>query len=108
ELAVLRWRTRWLEPAITATSDERWVPSDSVRVGARTREVTTELASPGRLPWHGVAGFGWRRDGVASDPGFTDVTESRTTRLALDSPSAGRLGGSLSAARRDQRAPLTN
>ncbi|MFI5371168.1 MAG: hypothetical protein ACHQ52_06380 [Candidatus Eisenbacteria bacterium] len=101
-LASLRWTTRWLEPALRATSDERWVPSDSVRAGARTREVAGEVASPGAMPWHAVLGLGWRRDGTAAEAGFTDQTESRTTKIDFESPAGGKWGGGVHATRRDQ------
>jgi hypothetical protein len=101
-LAAMRYPMRWFEPALRATSDERWTPSDSVRVGARTREVAGEIASPGRMPWHALLGYGWRRDGTAAPVGFSDQTESRTTKVSLETPAGGHFGGGLQATRRDQ------
>ncbi len=97
----LRLRTAWLEPALRGEFDARRVPSDSVRVGARVREGTLELASARRFAWHAVAGYGLRRDALRSATGFDDQSEARTLRFALDGPPGGPLGLALAYQRRD-------
>jgi hypothetical protein len=97
----LRLRTAWLEPALRAESDERRVPSDSARAGARSREVGLELPSARRFAWHAVAGYVLRRDGTLGPRDFEDLTEARTLRLGLDGPSTGLVGLGLAFQRRE-------
>lgn len=97
----LRWRLRWLEPMVSAESDERRFASDSGRVGDRFREVGGSLQSGGASAWRALAGYALRRDASAARTGFVDQSEARTLRAALESPTGGRLGASLNLQRRD-------
>ena len=102
-----RWSARWLAPLVRFERDERRFPSDTGRVGDRFIAGGAELASGSAMVWHGLAGFDLRRDARDEAGGFVDQSESRTWRLALDSPAGGNLGASLLAQRRDVL-PLAN
>lgn len=94
-------RLPWIEPAARLESDDRRSPSDSARIGERFREAAVELRSPSALAWRAVAGLSRRRDATAAAAGgYVDLSETRTLRLGLDSPSGTPLGASLAWQRR--------
>jgi hypothetical protein len=99
--AQVKWHLPWLVPLIRAEADERRFPSDSGWVGDRFRMAGGEVATGPKNAWHAVAGYDLRRDGLRDSTGFVDQSESRSYRLAFDSPSGRRLTASLLAQRRD-------
>jgi hypothetical protein len=88
--AELRLRWRWLEPAVTGTSDERTYPGDTVRTGSRYRQGGIELRSPAALAWRATAGWSVRRDASLARETFVDQYEARTVRFALETPAERR------------------
>jgi hypothetical protein len=99
--AQLKWRLPWIVPLIRAEADQRTFPSDSGRVGDGFRMAGSEVATGPNNAWHAVAGLDLRRDAKLDSTGFVDQSESRSYRLAFDTPSGRRLTASLLAQRRD-------
>jgi hypothetical protein len=98
--AELRLRLRWLEPALTGTSDERTYPGDTVRTGNRYRQGGLELRSPAAHAWRATAGWSVRRDASLSGTDFVDQYEARTLRLAFETPAERRWNAALDLQRR--------
>ena len=98
--AELELRLRWFEPLVRGEWDERRSPSDTGRVGLRSRDLGAELRSPRRFAWRGTVGLASRlesRDGAA---GYVDQNRARTLRAALESPPAAPWGASVAWQRR--------
>ncbi len=98
--AELQLRLPWLEPLVRGEWDERRSPSDSGRVGVRTREVGTELRTPRALTWRGVLGVAIRREAKDGPGGFVNQNQARTFRGALETQASGAWGASLAWQRR--------
>jgi len=97
----LRLRLPWLEPAVRAEADERTSPADSGRVGERSREGALELATGRAARWRALGGLALRRDAALGPDGFRDRADTRSARLALDSPADAALGVAASVVRRE-------
>ncbi|HEY3216342.1 MAG TPA: hypothetical protein VGK93_07605 [Candidatus Eisenbacteria bacterium] len=97
----------WLEPRVRGDWDERRFPSDTGRVGERSRELGGELRSPRNLAWQGQAGYAVRREARLTALGFEDQAEARTASLGLQTPAAAPWGAVLSYQRR-QWMPLAD
>ena len=93
-------RTAWFEPVLRGEWDERRSPSDTGRVGIRSREVGTELRSPRALSWRALVGYAVRREARDTPAGFADQNQSRTLRGILETPGAAAFGASLAWQRR--------
>jgi len=98
--AEVQLRLPWLEPLVRGEWDERRSPSDTGRVGVRTREIGTELRSPRARAWRAMLGVAIRREARDGPNGFVDQNQARTLRGALESPAAGAWGASLAWQRR--------
>jgi hypothetical protein len=96
----LQLRLRWLEPALRGEWDERRSPSDTGRVGLRTRELNGELRTPRALAWRAVVGLGIRREARDGGAGFVEQDEARTLRGSLETPAAAAWGATLAWQRR--------
>jgi hypothetical protein len=96
----LQLRTNWLEPAVRAEWDERRSPSDSGRVGLRTRELGGELKTPRALPWRALVGLSVRSEARDGAGGFVDQNRARTLRGSLETPAVALWGVTLAWQRR--------
>jgi hypothetical protein len=106
-IAEIGLRTRWLEPLLRGEWDERLAPSDSARVGNRSRELTAELRSARHMTWNGVVGWSVRRSANLEAGGFVDQGETHAARIGVETPVAGRIGAALMVQSRIVR-PLAN
>ncbi len=93
-------RLPWLEPLVRGEWDERRSPSDTGRVGVRTREIGTELRTPRARLWRAMLGAAVRREARDGPAGYVDQNQARTLRGTLESPSVGAWGASLAWQRR--------
>ena len=98
--AEVQLRLPWFEPLVRGEWDERRSPSDTGRVGVRSREIGTELRTPRALAWRGVLGVAVRREARQVAAGFVDQNQARTFRGALESPATSAWGASLAWQRR--------
>jgi hypothetical protein len=98
--AELGLRLAWLEPTVRGEWDERRSPSDTGRVGGRSREVGAELRTPRALAWRGLLGLAVRREARDGPTGFVDQSQARTLRAAVETPAAGAWGAHLAWQRR--------
>ncbi|MEK7823713.1 MAG: hypothetical protein AAB290_01580 [Candidatus Eisenbacteria bacterium] len=96
----LQLRLRWLEPALRGEWDERRSPSDTGRVGLRTRELGGELRTPRALAWRALVGIAVRREARDGASGFVDQNQARTLRGSLETPVAAPWGATLAWQRR--------
>jgi hypothetical protein len=94
-VAELGLRTRWVEPLLRGEWDERRTPSDSVRVGERTRELGAELRSAPAFPWSALLGWSVRRDGRLAGTEFADQSEIQAARMALETPAGAPFGAAI-------------
>jgi hypothetical protein len=93
-------RLPWFEPLLRAEWDERRSPSDTGRVGLRTREWGAELRSARAQAWRALIGLAVRHEARDGATGFVDQTQARTLRGTLESPAAGTWGASVAWQRR--------
>lgn len=96
----IRWRMPWVVPAVRYDSDERSTPNTVAPNTTRYRESGAELSSGAVLPWRLSAGLGLRRDAQLVSDVLTDVSQTRTARAAIESPSSAALGVALGFVRR--------
>lgn len=96
----LQLRLRWLEPAVRGEWDERRSPSDTGRVGLRSRELAGELRTPRALAWRALVGFTVRREARDGAGGFVVQNQARTLRGSLETPAVAPWGAALAWQRR--------
>jgi hypothetical protein len=93
-------RLRWLEPTVRGEWDERRSPSDTGRVGVRTRELGAELRTPRARAWRGMLGAAVRHEARDGAGGYLDQNRARTLRASLETPAGAPWGASLAWQRR--------
>src|SRR5262249_10848509 len=96
----LRWRGRWLEPALRADWDERRSPSDTGRVGSRYRLWGADLKT---TAWRALAlrgGPELRHDDQLKGERFEEQFASRTFSAGVDAQGGPGVLGSLGWQRR--------